>query len=309
MDINGLLKRITTALQYVKWSTVILIGALFVIYLEPHVASYLNRTQKESVSYGQLGDYIGGVWGTFISAVTFFLILLTYINQRIELKETQKQLRKQQFETVFFNMLGMIHTLGKELKESGKKDFFVELIDEMKADYIHPDSITPVRRASNVRIMFDIDREYNNEVISNPRKLAPTKSKTELFNEWRKKDIMNEEKYMGLLYRHYFLESNSQLGHFFRYIYNTVKFVIEERQLDCNDEAKYINLIQSQLSNYQLTVMFYNCISPVSFNSKGIAKFKGMLDEYEVFQNTQPSILINRTHQRFFPQTKFKHRF
>ncbi|MBO4602589.1 MAG: hypothetical protein J5651_05460 [Salinivirgaceae bacterium] len=62
----------------------------------------INISADRSLSYGELGDFIGGVFGgfigTIIAGIACILVYLTYKNQ----SDTAD---KQQFETIFFNLL------------------------------------------------------------------------------------------------------------------------------------------------------------------------------------------------------------
>src|SRR5688572_29198754 len=57
--------------------------------------------------YNELGDFVGGVVGTFFSIIAVYLLYKTYTVQRQELTSTRSLLLKQQFETTFFSMLNI----------------------------------------------------------------------------------------------------------------------------------------------------------------------------------------------------------
>ncbi len=54
---------------------------------------------------GTIGDFIGGALGTALSLFGFFVVYLSYLTQREELKETLQSLKKQSFENKFFILL------------------------------------------------------------------------------------------------------------------------------------------------------------------------------------------------------------
>ncbi|MBC7381613.1 MAG: hypothetical protein H7296_01315 [Bacteroidia bacterium] len=123
--------------------------------------------------------------------------------------------------------------------------------------------------------------------------------------EWTKE---NMEDYFGFLCMYWYYENDTQLGHLFRYIFNAMKFAIKERKEHFNDENYYIKLIKAQLSNYQLAVMFYSGLSPVSLNKAGQSEFRDLADEYEIFQNIDSLHLLSIDHYKFYPKTHFKFR-
>lgn len=264
---------------------------------------------------GDYGSFLGGVIGSITSLVTVYLVYQTFKlqkkllkSQKKELKKTQDQLKRQQFETVFFNMLNMINTIGSAFPSISSKSFFMHFMDELKLNY------TPVNETSSHdiynKIIQALDerhslglfkegskfRDVNKDLIPNGKMI---------FQEWRRKDIRNEQEYIGELYLQLFYLNNSELSHFFRYIHGTVIYIIEEREI-YGDESKYINMIQSQLTNHQLLVMFYNCLSTVSLTRKREPRIKNLFDKYEMFHNLPIQLLIRPNHQDFYPNTNFK---
>ena len=63
---------------------------------------------------GHFGDFIGGFLGTILTGLATYLVYLTFISQKKELKLQRKLIAQQQFETTFFNMMN-VH---RELKNS-----------------------------------------------------------------------------------------------------------------------------------------------------------------------------------------------
>lgn len=65
----------------------------------------INVSATESLSYGELGDFVGGLLGTIIAGIACFYVYKTYISQKEELEKTRRTAEKQQFETTFFNLI------------------------------------------------------------------------------------------------------------------------------------------------------------------------------------------------------------
>jgi len=53
------------------------------------------------------------------------------------------------------------------------------------------------------------------------------------------------------------------LGHYFRHLYHTVKFVVEQKDdfLSYKKKIKYLKVLRAQLSNYEQIMMFYNWVA------------------------------------------------
>lgn len=56
-------------------------------------------------SYGEWGNFIGGVFGTVIAGFACYYVYQTYISQKKELEKTNETSEKQQFESTFFNLV------------------------------------------------------------------------------------------------------------------------------------------------------------------------------------------------------------
>ncbi|PEU04111.1 hypothetical protein CN527_04570 [Bacillus cereus] len=129
---------------------------------------------KSLGDFGAVGDFIGGTTVTFLTGASVFLLIATNRMQRKELqmsrqsidemvkqteasveqmkasvqqaeeakKETQitnETMKRQQFETTFFNMINLHHNILKELRYDGKvgREAISKFYQELKSIYIH----------------------------------------------------------------------------------------------------------------------------------------------------------------------------
>ena len=99
-------------------------------------------------------------------------------------------------------------------------------------------------------------------------------------------------------YEKFFAEYQSHIDHYFRHLYNVVKFV---HQSDFSFEAKrfYTNLIRAQLSSDELGLFFYNCLS------KREAKFKDLVEKYALLEDMRFEILINKEHKNLYAPSAY----
>ncbi len=320
---------------YKVFAAIVILGiGLFIFLLYNDVKNLEN-----------IGGFVGGVIGTLIAGIVLFFVKKSYDTQqktmkmqkkelklqRQELIETRNQLKIQGFETVFFKMLDTINDMGKELKESGTsdKDFFIVFMNDMKWRFdriLDTKTYLEVsRHKDSVDLILKVSADYKGIFDNVPEITLPNPDPnrinnlllvdieyTKRFVTWLKELGYREENLLGHIYYETFKSTDYQLGHFFRYIYNTVKYVETSitdinRTVQFQKRKSYVNLIQSQLSNYQLIVFFYSCLSKVSYKSiTKKAKFKGMLDEYGFFQNIPLLLFIRGNHQGFYNKTDFK---
>lgn len=90
---------------------------------------FINVKPDYCLSYGELGDFIGGVFGgivgTIIAGIACVYVYKTYISQKEELEKTIETAKTQQFESTFFNL---IH-IHKECLET------IEILHYIPDDY------------------------------------------------------------------------------------------------------------------------------------------------------------------------------
>lgn len=65
------------------------------------------------------------------------------------------------------------------------------------------------------------------------------------------------------------------------------------------NKQRYINLLQSQLSDEELCLIFYDAISPYGMNKNGDGIFYKLLEESEMLENINENVLIEKVMQRF----------
>ncbi len=94
---------------------------------------------------------------------------------------------------------------------------------------------------------------------------------------------------------------DSSAMHYFRHLYHIVKLV-HNSSFNYKKKCEYINIIQAQMSNEELFVMFYNV---VSFGNKECLQW---LDYYRFFENLRSTgSLFDKIRKHFFHNTEFKY--
>lgn len=95
--------------------------------------------------------------------------------------------------------------------------------------------------------------------------------------------------------------SDSSAMHYFRHLYHIVKLV-HNSSFNYKEQCEYIDIIQAQMSNEELFVMFYNV---VSFGNK---EYLNWLDDYHFFENLRSTgSLFDKIKKLFFQKTIFKY--
>ena len=73
-----------------------------------------------------------------------------------------------------------------------------------------------------------------------------------------------------------------------------------------SEKEKYINLLQAQLSDEELALIFYDAISKLAENKEGFQGFHDLLDETHFLENINQLVLLDEKHFYFYPKTPFK---
>jgi hypothetical protein len=233
-------------------------------------------------------SYFGGFIGGIVAPLSFIFIYLTY-------QEQQKRSYKQQFETTFFNLVNLLNDLTTRMEQD---------VNFIKSKRFHDPSGKKggtvgdkTLKFKNVKgktflskVLFHFQTEYHNSL---------------LWKEDSDKDDAESIKLAIQAYETIFSEYPSQLGHYFRHIYNILKLV-DRSDLNKSDKDFYSGLIQTQLGSDELGLTFYNSLSIYGKNKNQESKFHELLERYSVLENVSESSIIKAEHYTSYPLTVFK---
>ena len=232
-----------------------------------------------------LGDFLWGTIGILLTFVSTFLLFLTFNTQQEQFKDTQKDAFRTRFEGTFFNMLSMYYNVrseaDKQIKQFSKYssknmgEFYAEFKEYYKQRLSENSDFTDA--------MNQLDKD----------KILETQYKTAIFE-------------LGELYDQYIKYQGCNAGFYFRYIHNLISFVLNHWEGEDKDIHMYLNFIQAQMSDDELALVFYDCISNKGQDKKHKYTFKQNLDHYSFLENISESTLINRNHYKIFPKTVFR---
>lgn len=234
----------------------------------------------------KFGDLVGGFAGVLFTVAGVLLLYRTMQLQREEFGKTQVAITTQQFETTFFNMMNTLHGLVISMEGSvGKSDDSKEL----KKGYSYFfNCINELHKVIKLQVGTKADEVYKK---INELDIVNTVDSTSLESE------------LSEAYSKFYENHHTQLGHYFRYLFNIVKYVLDSRE---KDAPKYLSLIQAQLSNAEMGLLFYNVISSKGKNSDGQKQFKRWLDEHSLLENLDMAVLERKEHHILLKKTLFK---
>ncbi|MCG7964865.1 MAG: putative phage abortive infection protein [Candidatus Thiodiazotropha taylori] len=231
---------------------------------------------------GSFGDMFGAVNALFsglaFAGVIFAILLqrkelslqrneleLTRIElagQKTEMELQNKTLFKQSFENTFFQLL----SLQQEIING------IDLSDPSNRSHV-------THGRDCIKIFFERFRNLWNK---NHSQLA---GNTEL-------ERINK------IYLGFYDTYQSEIGHYFRSLYHIIKLIDKS---EVENKRLYTNLVRAQLSSYELTMLFYNCLSDL-----GAEKFKPLVEKYALLKNMPKSLLINQDdHKSLYEKSAF----
>ena len=189
--------------------------------------------------------------------------------QKEQLAAQNKTLRHQNFESSFFQLLNSYNNIVDTMEvrvsryESNKRDSFRLLHHAFRHNNDAP-------LGENLEITFQdlLDRESDSTSIENTKQVVS--------------ETLNKR------YKIFWANYQAYFGHYFRHLYNMVKFVDEKDFLASQEKKRYTNLIRAQLSSYELALLFYNCLS------KGEKHFKHLVEKYALLKDVDFNLLANK---------------
>lgn len=225
------------------------------------------------VYMGNIGTFLSGTIGVLLSFVSFLLMWRTFSTQKKQFDMQDSLQRQASFETTYFNLLNSLDGIRNN----------AVLVLKKKNPSIN--SLTEWHK-----IMKDFFEESGEDVIVKSDDVASLIEAT----EGKVAEIYEK-----------FIDENSYIGFYFRYIYNLLKFVVDYWS-DASYKKKYVDLLCARLTDEELSLVFYNALSKYGLNQEECPKFKEILDRYQVFENLNKDYLVDRSHFRFYPHTDFK---
>lgn len=279
-------KMLTCIAYFSMYLGIILMFVYIIIYVGK--ASELSMTSLCDFIYNQIisntGEFVGGTIGVIFTLTATLFLFITFKEQRLQFEITQKTEFCSRFETTYFNILSML----KQVQETVNKNI-ISSNSEYNSITDYYNSFKKKYKGATSTSLANSEEYINDNEQNNPA------------------TIQRASQTIGDLYKEFVTEENANIGYFYRYIYNVIKFVYEEKRINSiKEKQNYLNLLQAQLSDEELALVFYDAISEFGENKQGDLKFHEMVDKLQFLENIRESVLLNRNHFKFYPHTHFK---
>lgn len=240
-----------------------------------HLVAFWSDAFRETSEIGQqsaglFGDFVGGYFGTIFA---LFGTVLLYATLKSQIQSVQRL----SFESKFYEMLRLHRDNVTEIRvgDASGRSFFVEAwkeyrealksLGEDQPPEIGKKQLDQIITAyycvflgtgnsGNPRMPSDlhqVSREHGFAVI--PYLLANPDNKQHTKNR------------IGLSYLP-FEGHHALLGHYYRHLYQTIKYIDTRSFLSETEKYDYAKTLRAQLSNYEQALLLVNSLTPLGQN-------------------------------------------
>lgn len=254
-----------------------LVSGIFLLLLVLGV-NFLIAMPQNSSELGTFGDFLGGVLNPIFTLMTFFGVIVTIALQKLELRAAREEYKKsadalgtQAVENTFFNMVNLHHKITSEIKFN-TNGFKIEanlLADTEKHKNLNEPKYIEIKKEQHLSATGSLSFQYCIVFIS---RYAQT----------------NEDVFA--LYKYIQDKQNNIFGHYFRNLYQIIKFIDEHVELSQNSKNKYLGILRAQLSRNELSVLYLNCMG----NMVDDGKFRQLLIKYHLLEHMNIFYINNK---------------
>lgn len=254
------------------------------------IKGHINFNEIDAQKLSAFGEFIGGFIGIFFTLAATFLIWLTYKTQKQELERTSslaelqsKMLKTQQFENTYFSLLSHLSNLINSMTSDSQ--VLIEPSVQGK-EYLH----------HAYRRFKDKIKEKGQSNIDNIKIASHTEEQRAALIKSVLVKVYEED---------IFPYHSFNLGHYYRFIHNIIKYVISEYE-DEKLQRKYLTFLQAQLSNDEMGLILINSLSKYSLDKSNNTKFKDWIDHYNILENIDKECTFDDSILKiYFPETDF----
>ena len=243
----------------------------------------VSLSEKHQI-WAEFGDFFGGFLSAIFGLAALIALLYTIRLQSTALDISSEELRLTRGEIK--NSTNALISQNHSMVDQRIDNTFFQLLNthseivnaiELDLKLIQKASGLVKGRACFKYYLESLEKEYFDYVVDFGNEDTDSK-KTD-------KERINEA------YLATFKEFQAELGHYFRFLYNIFKFI--HRDVADEDQQKfYAKLVRSQLSNYELALLFYNCQSDL-----GSIKFELFVEQFALLKNLPTDLLLDSNHR------------
>lgn len=265
-------KKTSSDYTMILWGVLFLFLVVVLWWLNGHIfIAYVDAQNR-----GIYGDMFGAVNALF-SGLAFTGIIITILLQRQELSLQREELSHTRAEIK--GQKEQMELQNQTLKKQQFENTFFSLLKLLN------------EQTETLNISHG-DSAYRGKACFSILYSLLKKRYWKIKSEGRSADKLVTDSY-EVFYNNY----HNQLGHYFRTLYNVIKFVDNS---NLEDRRFYTNLVRAQLSSSELCLIFYNGV-----NRYGVEKFKPLIQKYTLLKALPIDQLLEKDHLELYQNEAF----
>ena len=251
----------------------------FILVLCFWVANYFYGSSLSNEDRGTFGDMFGAVNSIF-SGMAFVGVIYAIIMQRYEIAIARKDIAYTK------KILDSQNVQLKQQNREAKKQIFESTFFEL------------LRLFTDLTIQIELQRTENNvSILTRGKKVFPV-----FLNRLKATYKPDQVKLFGgenynKAYEKFYSRHNTELGHYFRTIYNLIKFIDVS---EVPNKKFYSNIVRAQLSDAEAALLFHNGLSPY-----GSKKFKPLIEKYGLLKNVSDTDILDAKLKDVYSKSAF----
>jgi hypothetical protein len=250
---------------------IFLIFGSCILILLPLLRPFRGHWPIDSVKASDFGQFVGGYIGSFFMLISVVILIISLDSQR-------KSSQLQQFETKFLDLLKLHRENVAEQRLANKSQRTVFVI--LRAEF--QDLFEIVKKIANHKFQNKLDYAQIAYVILyfgiGKTSTPMVKSLLNVYDKKIINKIISEADTFRVRYGYKKLEylgkfslgdyfpfngHQSRLGHYYRHLFQTIKYIDNNPYLKLEEQKFYAKTLRAQLSNHELAIFFYNSLSPL----------------------------------------------
>lgn len=265
-----------------------------------------------------LGSTIAGLVGSLFSLTGILLIVETLISQNSMFKIQHSMFKIQQFETKYFELVKIhrdnVNNLQK-LVSSGSTwtggQVFVEIYNELELILLVIGSLCETfslklndmdKGGIAYTILYFGIGDKSNRIVRDYFKrnynAVSDKQVTWIITELQK---LKQTAKNG----HRFVGHQIRLGHYYRHLFQSVKYVDDQEYLNESEKYAYIKTLRAQLTTFEESLLFFNSLSVLGKNWRNDKS--NLIETYQLIKNLPPEFTFKINPKSIYSKITFEY--
>lgn len=270
----------------------LLTGILLVFFPVFLTHPILRKLHEFNTDTGVIGDTIGGTAGPVIALIGVALTFMAFYIQYQANKLQRADIRSERFENQFYEMLRLhkenVIEMEIDGKHSGRK-VFLKMFQEVRFIYSDLSNLPEAKNLVPEELLkvayhhmfwgVDFDRRICNQSMHANYESVSKKLCERIANHQRRfRNSIGKggsgRVQMDYSYEHFeskiqgYFEPDfypfdghvTRLAHYYRHLFQMVKFIVGNEDLTWKKKYGYIKLLRAQLSNHEQVMIYFNAI-------------------------------------------------